>query len=85
LSTDYGRAWTAATTPIELASTDDGDGSIHVAGRTAPNRTVGVGLAGCGRDYVADRFSLHADDPGRLDLTYAGAGLRILEPRSRWR
>jgi hypothetical protein len=85
VSTDYGRTWANAWTPIELASTDNGDGAMHLAGRTAANRTVSVGLARCGRDYVVDRFDMTADDRGRLDLTYAGANLCVLELRSRWR
>jgi hypothetical protein len=84
-SADYGRVWTDASTPIELASTDNGDGAMHLSGRTAPNRTVSVGLARCDRDYAVDRFSLGADDRGRLDLTYAGKDLCVLELRSRWR
>jgi hypothetical protein len=87
VSGEYGRTWTAASTPIELASTDNGDGAMHLVGRTAPNRTVSVGLARCGSggDYVVDRFLLDADNRGRLDLTYAGANLCVLEIKSRWR
>ena len=87
VSGDYGRTWTTASTPIEVAGTDNGDGAMHLTGRTSPNRTVSVGLAQCGTggDYVVDRFSLDADDRGRLDLTYAGANLCVLELRSRWR
>jgi hypothetical protein len=87
VSGEYGRTWTAASTPIELAGTDNGDGAMHLVGRTTPNRTVSVGLARCGNggDYVVDRFSLDADNRGRLDLTYAGANLCVLEVKSRWR
>jgi hypothetical protein len=48
---------------------------------------VSVGLAHCsdGGDYVVDRFSLDADDRGRLDLTYAGKDLCVLDLRSRGR
>ena len=51
------------------------------------NRAVSVGLARCGEggDYVVDRFTLDADDRGRLDLMYAGANLCVLELRSVWR
>ena len=79
--------WSSQTRRITLASVDNGDGAIHLSGRTAPNRTVSVGLARCGEggDYVVDRFSLDADDRGRLDLTYAGANLCVLELGSRWR
>jgi hypothetical protein len=82
-----GNTWSSQTRRITLASVDNGDGAIHLSGRTAPNRTVSVGLARCGEggDYVVDRFSLDADDRGRLDLTYAGANLCVLELRSRWR
>jgi hypothetical protein len=58
---------------------------MHITGRTAPHRTVSVGLARCDRDYVVDRFSLEADDRGRLDLMYAGADRCVLDLRSRWR
>jgi hypothetical protein len=79
--------WSSQTRRITLASVDNGDGAIHLSGRTAPNRTVSVGLARCGEggDYVVDRFSLDADDRGQLDLTYAGTNLCVLELRSRWR
>jgi Bacterial Ig domain len=84
-STDSGSAWTASWTATRLASTDNGDGAIHLVGRTAPDRTVSVGMARCDEGYVADRFSLQADGSGRLDLTYAGAGLCVFDLRSRWR
>ena len=40
------------TRRITLASVDNGDGAIHLSGRTAPNRAVSVGLARCGADVV---------------------------------
>jgi hypothetical protein len=84
---ENGRMWSSQTLRITLASVDNGDGAIRLSGGTSPNRTVSVGLARCGEggDYVVDRFSLDADDRGRLDLTYAGANLCVLELRSRWR
>ena len=85
VSGEYGRTWTRSSTPIELASADNGDGAMHLTGRTTANRTVSVGLASCDGGYVVDRFTLDADDRGRLDLTYAGENLCVLELRSRWR
>jgi Big-like domain-containing protein/parallel beta helix pectate lyase-like protein len=81
-----GNTWSSQTRRITLASVDNGDGAIHLSGRTSPNRAVSVGLARCGDggDYVVDRFTLTADDRGRLDLTYAGANRCVLELRSRW-
>jgi hypothetical protein len=85
VSGEYGRTWTPSSTPIELASADNGDGAMRLTGRTTANRTVSVGLARCDGGYVVDRFTLDADDRGRLDLTYAGENLCVLELRSRWR
>jgi hypothetical protein len=84
---EYGLTWRTSSTTTRLTSADNGDGAIHLFGRTYANRVVGVGLARCGDggDYVVDRFDMTADDRGRLDLTYAGAGLCVLELRSRWR
>jgi Right handed beta helix region/Bacterial Ig domain len=79
--TSYGHRWSAGST--ELTSDDNGDGAIHLSGRTRPNVTVTVGLTRCddvGGDVV-DRFDLTADDDGRLDLVYAGRGLCVVELR----
>jgi Bacterial Ig domain/Right handed beta helix region len=82
--TSYGRRWSIGST--ELTSADNGDGAIHLSGRT---NAVGasVGLAKCddADGDVVDRFDMDADDRGRLDLVYAGKALCVVELRSRWR
>jgi Bacterial Ig domain/Bacterial Ig-like domain len=80
-----GLRWSPGRT--ELTSADNGAGAIHLSGRTGDDVTVSVGLARCddaGGDVV-DRFDLRADDSGRLDMTYAGAGLCVAELRPHWR
>jgi hypothetical protein len=44
---------------------------------------VSVGLSKCDDENgdVVDRFGITADDSGRLDLTYAGSDLCIVELR----
>jgi hypothetical protein len=66
-----------------LRSADNGDGAIHLSGHTSANATIDVGLAECGgtTGEVVDRFSLDADDRGRLDLIYAGKDLCVVELR----
>jgi hypothetical protein len=84
---ERGRTWGTARTAIEMRSADNGDGAIHLSGRTAPDRLVHVSLAPCsgaGSAEVSDQFDLRADDHGRLDLVYAGTGLCLLELRRQW-
>ena len=76
-----GRRWSLGST--KLTSADNGDGAIRLYGRTAPGVTVRVGLTPCGNSGgdVVDRFDMTADDRGRLDMTYAGGDLCIVELR----
>jgi hypothetical protein len=78
-----GRAWSGSSSTTELTSADNGAGAIHLWGRTADNATVSVGLAPCdgANGDVVDRFDLRADDRGRLDMTYAGKALCVVQLR----
>jgi hypothetical protein len=79
----YGRRWSIGST--ELTSDDNGNGAIHLSGRTSADG-ASVGLARCddADGDVVDRFDMDADARGRLDLVYAGKGLCVVELRSRW-
>jgi hypothetical protein len=74
-----GPRWSEGTT--SLRSSDNGDGAIHLWGRGRANGSVTVGLTRCDDENgdVVDRFGMTADDSGRLDLTYAGSDLCIVE------
>jgi Bacterial Ig domain/Bacterial Ig-like domain len=63
----------------ELSSTA-GDGVTRLSGQAVRGSDVRVSLTPCGssRGTVVDQFTLHADQNGRLEMTYAGANRCVL-------
>ncbi len=63
----------------ELTSTA-GDGVTRLSGQATRGTDVRVSLTPCSssRGTVVDQFTLHADQNGRLDMTYAGANRCVL-------
>jgi hypothetical protein len=73
-------SWAPVLQATRLTGVSNGDGVLHVTGRTAPNGVVRVSLTRCASSSpaVIDRFSLRADSEGRLDLAYRGSGACLL-------
>jgi hypothetical protein len=61
-------------------SSSAADGVTHLTGQTVRGGDVKVSIAACssGRGAVVDQFTLHADQTGRLDATYAGSNRCVL-------
>jgi hypothetical protein len=61
-------------------SSSAADGITHLTGQTTRGGDVRVSLAACSSatGAVVDQFTLHADQTGRLDATYAGSDRCVL-------
>jgi hypothetical protein len=61
-------------------SSSAADGVTHLTGQTVRGGDVKVSIGACtsGRGAVVDQFTLHADQTGRLDATYAGSNRCVL-------
>jgi hypothetical protein len=75
----YSRTSQDATGWAELTSTAS-DGVTRLTGQTTRGSDVRVSLTPCGssRGTVVDQFTLHADQNGHLDMTYAGSNRCVL-------
>jgi Bacterial Ig domain/Bacterial Ig-like domain/Right handed beta helix region len=72
--------WSRRRRSAQLTSAPSDGGVTQLTGRTSSNGLVRVDLTPCDSAdaTVADRFTLRADEAGRLDAAYSGAGLCVL-------
>jgi Bacterial Ig domain/Right handed beta helix region len=72
--------WGRSRRWVKLSSVAKEGGVTQLTGRTAPNAVVRVDLTPCDSadGSILDTFTLRADENGRLDAAYAGAGACVL-------